>query len=150
MERSPIAALEPKQLDDEASRFHLGRQRQYSAVICSGALLFVVARFTTSWHQKSMVVSAEPFSHGTGTSKTPFRGWPVMAHETHMRRRRLNPLQCVSGFTTMHYINRLFTYLLRLLRSSVPTAQSSSKMLTDPQPPIAWCNTRSARWLVMA
>jgi len=48
MERSPIAALEPKQLDDEASRFHLGRQRQYSAVICSGALLFVVARFTTS------------------------------------------------------------------------------------------------------
>ena len=48
MERSPIAALEPKQLDDEASRFHLGRQRQYSAVICSGALLFVVARFATS------------------------------------------------------------------------------------------------------
>ena len=40
MERSPIAALEPKQLDDEASRFHLGRQRQYPAVICSGALLF--------------------------------------------------------------------------------------------------------------
>jgi len=33
-------AEEPKQLVDEASRFHLGRQRQYSAVICSGALLF--------------------------------------------------------------------------------------------------------------
>ena len=31
---------EPKQLADEASRFHLGRQRQHSAVICSGALLF--------------------------------------------------------------------------------------------------------------
>ena len=29
-----------KQLVDEASRFHLGRQRQHSAVICSGALLF--------------------------------------------------------------------------------------------------------------
>ena len=27
-------------LVDEASRFHLGRQRQHSAVICSGALLF--------------------------------------------------------------------------------------------------------------
>jgi len=33
-------AKEPKQLVDEASRFHLGRQRQHSAVICSGALLF--------------------------------------------------------------------------------------------------------------
>ena len=33
-------AEEPKQLADEASRFHLGRQRQYSAVICSGTLLF--------------------------------------------------------------------------------------------------------------
>jgi len=33
-------AEEPKQLVDEASRFHLGRQRQHSAVICSGALLF--------------------------------------------------------------------------------------------------------------
>ena len=31
---------EPKQLADEASRFHLGRQRQHSVVICSGALLF--------------------------------------------------------------------------------------------------------------
>ena len=31
---------EQKQLADEASRFHLGRQRQHSAVICSGALLF--------------------------------------------------------------------------------------------------------------
>jgi len=34
-------AEEPKQLADEASRFHLGRQRQDSAVICSGALLFI-------------------------------------------------------------------------------------------------------------
>jgi len=33
-------AEEPKQLVDEASRFHLGRQRQHSAVIWSGALLF--------------------------------------------------------------------------------------------------------------
>jgi len=33
-------AEEPKQLVDEASRFHLGRQRQHSAVIRSGALLF--------------------------------------------------------------------------------------------------------------
>ena len=33
-------AEEQKQLVDEASRFHLGRQRQHSAVICSGALLF--------------------------------------------------------------------------------------------------------------
>jgi len=33
-------AEEPKQLVDEASRFHLGRQRQHSAVICSGALIF--------------------------------------------------------------------------------------------------------------
>ena len=33
-------AEEPKQLVDEASRFHLGRQCQHSAVICSGALLF--------------------------------------------------------------------------------------------------------------
>ena len=33
-------AEEPKQLVDEASRFHLGRQRQHSAIICSGALLF--------------------------------------------------------------------------------------------------------------
>ena len=33
-------AEEPKQLADEASRFHLGHQRQHSAVICSGALLF--------------------------------------------------------------------------------------------------------------
>ena len=32
-------AEEPKQLVDEASQFHLGRQRQHSAVICSGALL---------------------------------------------------------------------------------------------------------------
>ena len=31
---------EPKQLVGEASRFHLGHQRQHSAVICSGALLF--------------------------------------------------------------------------------------------------------------
>jgi len=30
----------PKQLVDKASRFHLGRQRQPYAVICSGALLF--------------------------------------------------------------------------------------------------------------
>jgi len=29
-----------KRLADEASRFHLGRQRQHSAVICSGTLLF--------------------------------------------------------------------------------------------------------------
>ena len=35
-----LQAEEPKQLADEASRFHLGRQRQHSAVICSGALLF--------------------------------------------------------------------------------------------------------------
>jgi len=34
------ASWRPKQLVDEASRFHLGRQRQYSVVICSGALLF--------------------------------------------------------------------------------------------------------------
>ena len=33
-------AEEPKQLVDEASWFHLGCQRQHSAVICSGALLF--------------------------------------------------------------------------------------------------------------
>ena len=33
-------AEEPKQLADEASWFHLWRQRQHSAVICSGALLF--------------------------------------------------------------------------------------------------------------
>ena len=33
-------AEEPKQFVDEASRFHLRRQRQHSAVICSGALLF--------------------------------------------------------------------------------------------------------------
>ena len=33
-------AEEQKQLVDEASRFHLGRQRQHSAVICSSALLF--------------------------------------------------------------------------------------------------------------
>jgi len=33
-------AEEPKQFVNEASRFHLGRQRQHSAVICSGALLF--------------------------------------------------------------------------------------------------------------
>jgi len=32
-------AEEPKQLVDETSRFHLGCQRQHSAVICSGALL---------------------------------------------------------------------------------------------------------------
>jgi len=32
-------AEEPKQLVDEASRFHLGRQHQHSAVIRSGALL---------------------------------------------------------------------------------------------------------------
>ena len=31
---------EPKQLVDEASRFHLVRQRQHSVVICSGNLLF--------------------------------------------------------------------------------------------------------------
>jgi len=33
-------AEEPKQLADEAGRFYLRRQRQHSAVICSGALLF--------------------------------------------------------------------------------------------------------------
>jgi len=33
-------AEEPKQLVDEASRFHLGRQCQHSAVICSGTLLY--------------------------------------------------------------------------------------------------------------
>ena len=33
-------AEELKQLADVASRFHLGRQRQHSAVICFGALLF--------------------------------------------------------------------------------------------------------------
>jgi len=32
-------AEELKQLADEASRFHLGRQRQHSAVICSGILV---------------------------------------------------------------------------------------------------------------
>jgi len=32
-------AEKPKQLVDEASRFHLGCQCQYSAVICFGALL---------------------------------------------------------------------------------------------------------------
>ena len=32
-------AEEPKQLVDEASRFHLGCPRQHSMVICSGALL---------------------------------------------------------------------------------------------------------------
>ena len=37
---------EPKQLADEASRFHLGRQRQHSAVICSGALLFIQQQST--------------------------------------------------------------------------------------------------------
>ena len=34
------AVEEPKQLADEASRFHLGCQRQHSVVICSGTLLF--------------------------------------------------------------------------------------------------------------
>jgi len=33
-------AEELKELVDEASRFHLGRQRRHSTVICSGALLF--------------------------------------------------------------------------------------------------------------
>ena len=33
-------AEQPKQLVDEVSRFHLRCQRQHSAVICSGALLF--------------------------------------------------------------------------------------------------------------
>jgi len=33
-------AEEPKQLVEEASRFYLGHQHQYFAVICSGALLF--------------------------------------------------------------------------------------------------------------
>ena len=33
-------AEEPKQVVDEASQFHLGCQRQHSAVICSGTLLF--------------------------------------------------------------------------------------------------------------
>jgi len=33
-------AEEPKQLADEASRFHLGCQHQHSVVICSGTLLF--------------------------------------------------------------------------------------------------------------
>ena len=33
-------AEEPKRLVDEASRFHLWRQHQHSAVICSGTLLF--------------------------------------------------------------------------------------------------------------
>jgi len=33
-------AEEPKQLVDEASWFHLGRQHQHSVVICSGTLLF--------------------------------------------------------------------------------------------------------------
>ena len=38
-QRTLDKAEEPKQLVDEASRFQLGRQRQHSAVICSGALL---------------------------------------------------------------------------------------------------------------
>jgi len=36
----PRRNIEPKQLADEAIRFNLGCQRQYSAVICSGTLLF--------------------------------------------------------------------------------------------------------------
>ena len=38
--RLSVTFMYSKQLADEASRFHLGRQRQHSAVICSGALLF--------------------------------------------------------------------------------------------------------------
>jgi len=34
-----VSAAEPKQHVDKASRFHLGHQRQYSVVICSGVLL---------------------------------------------------------------------------------------------------------------
>ena len=41
MQESESQAEEPKQLVDEASWFHLGRQCQYSAVICSGTLLFI-------------------------------------------------------------------------------------------------------------
>ena len=41
-------AEEPKQLVDEASRFHLGRQRQHSAVICSGALSFAIQQRSTA------------------------------------------------------------------------------------------------------
>jgi len=38
-------AEEPKQLVDEASRFHLGRQHQHFAVICSGASLYSAAEY---------------------------------------------------------------------------------------------------------
>ena len=46
-------AEEPKQLVDEASRFHLGRQRQHSAVICSGALLTAAEYCSPVWSRSA-------------------------------------------------------------------------------------------------
>jgi len=40
LDKDCMQAEEPKQLADEASRFHLGRKCQYSVVIYCGALLF--------------------------------------------------------------------------------------------------------------
>jgi len=59
-------AEEPKQLVDEASRFHLGRQRQHSAVICSDALLF-----------SSRVLRPPVWSRSAHTSRVDSHGSPT-------------------------------------------------------------------------
>jgi len=84
------AVEEPKQLADEASRFHLGCQHQYSAVICSGTLLFspqsghallTQVRSMCSWTLpcvSSLVPSVLHLSHGFQCSPTlnrqPYKG----------------------------------------------------------------------------
>ena len=84
-------AEELKQLVDEASRFHLGRHRQHSVAICSGALLFgsrvLCPSLVTLCSHKSGRCAVELY-HASHLWYPPFYT------------------------STMRYTNRHFTYLL--------------------------------------
>jgi len=74
-------AEEPKQLVDKASWFHLGHQRQHSAVICSDALLF-----SSRVLRPSLVTLC---SHKSGRCAVELYHTPHIVHDLHTRRRRL-------------------------------------------------------------
>jgi len=73
-------AEELKELVDEASRFHLGRQRRHSTVICSGALLFssrvLRPSLVTLCSHKSGQCAVELY-HASHLWYPPFRSTPL-------------------------------------------------------------------------
>jgi len=73
-------AEEPKQLVDETSRFHLGRQHQHSAVICSGSLLFsskvLRPSLVTLFSHKSRRCAVELY-HAPHLWHPPFYTYPM-------------------------------------------------------------------------